>query len=46
MGWMWLLELGKKGSGENIHERQRFSVMTVVGEAAGSGADSAINIWF
>lgn len=33
MGWMWLLKLGKKGGGENIHEIQRFNVMTAVGEA-------------
>lgn len=34
----------KEGNGENIHGRQRFNVMTAVGEAAGSGAGSAINI--
>lgn len=45
MEWTWLLELGKKGHGENISERQRFSVMTAVGEAGGSGADGARNLW-
>lgn len=45
MGWTWLLELGKKEHGENIHERQGFSVMTAVGEAGGSGADGARNLW-
>lgn len=45
MGWTWLLELGKKGRGENIHERQRFRVVTAVVEAGGSGADGARNLW-
>lgn len=45
MGWTWLLELGRKGCGENIHERQRFSVMTAVGEAGRSVADGASNLW-